>query len=59
MDKIQAFEEVLTLQEASQFLKLSKSTLYSLARKGEIPVRRVGKSWRFTKQSLLRWLENK
>ncbi len=57
MDEIHASEEVLTLQEASEFLKLSKSTLYALARKGEVPARKIGRSWRFTKLSLLRWLE--
>ena len=52
-------EEVLTLQEASDFLKLSKSTVYNLARKGEVPSRKIGRSWRFTKRSLLEWLEHK
>ncbi|MBN3038789.1 MAG: helix-turn-helix domain-containing protein [Candidatus Omnitrophica bacterium] len=59
MNEIRAHEEVLTLEEASAFLKLSKSTLYNLARKGEVPVRKIGRSWRFSKASLLKWLENK
>ena len=59
MEESRRNEEVLTLKETSEFLKLSKSTLYNLARKGEIPARRVGRSWRFVKLHLLRWLESK
>lgn len=59
MEGNQRNDEVLTLDEASEFLKLSKSTLYNLARKGEVPACRVGRSWRFVKAGLLRWLESK
>ena len=59
MEESQRSDEVLTLKEASELLKLSKSTLYSLARKGKVPARRVGRSWRFVKFNLIRWLETK
>ena len=59
MEESPRSDEVLTLKEASELLKLSKSTLYNLARKGKIPARRVGRSWRFVKLSLLRWLASK
>lgn len=50
-------DEILTLEEASRFLKLSRSTVYSLAQKRKIPAHKVGKSWRFVKACLIRWLE--
>lgn len=50
-------DEILTLEEASRFLKLSRSTLYSLAQKRKIPAQKVGKSWRFVKSYLIKWLE--
>lgn len=50
-------DEILTLEEASRFLKLSKSTLYNLAQKNKIPSQKVGKSWRFVKAYLIKWLE--
>lgn len=57
MEENQINDEVLTLREASEFLKISKSTLYNLARTGKVPARRVGRSWRFVRLNLLKWLE--
>ena len=51
-------DEILTLEEASHLLKLSKSTVYSLAQKKKIPAFKLGKSWRFVKAYLIRWLED-
>jgi excisionase family DNA binding protein len=50
-------EEILTLEEASRFLKLSRSTVYSLAQRRKIPAQKVGKSWRFVRSYLIRWLD--
>lgn len=50
-------DEILTLEEASRFLKLSRSTVYNLAQKRKIPGQKVGKSWRFVKSYLIKWLE--
>lgn len=52
-------DEVLTIREASQFLRIGKTTLYKLARKEEIPARKVGREWRFVKSELIRWLKEK
>jgi len=51
-------DEILTLEEASRFLKLSRSTIYNLAQKRKIPGHKVGKSWRFVKAYLIKWLEH-
>lgn len=48
--------EILTLNEASKFLKVGKNTLYSLARAGEIPARKMGREWRFVSTALVDWL---
>jgi len=50
-------DEILTLEEASQLLKLSRSTVYSLARRRKIPAFKLGRSWRFVKAYLIKWLE--
>lgn len=50
-------DEILTLEEASRFLKLSKSTVYNLAQKKKIPGHKVGRSWRFVRSYLIKWLE--
>jgi excisionase family DNA binding protein len=40
---------ILTADEVAEYLKLSKITVYKLAKQGSIPGFRVGGSWRFNK----------
>lgn len=51
-------EPVLTLDELSDYLKVSKSTLYKLVQGGKIPGSKVGKHWRFRKSTIDRWLDS-
>jgi excisionase family DNA binding protein len=50
--------DVLTIEELSSYLKISKSTLYKLVREGKIPCQKVGRHWRFRKKAIDRWLED-
>lgn len=52
-------KEVLTTNEAAEFLSLTPYTLREYAKKGVVPARKVGKSWRFVKADLLAWLRGK
>ncbi|TMP38221.1 helix-turn-helix domain-containing protein [Pseudoalteromonas rubra] len=49
-------EEIFTVQEVSQFLKIAEKTTYRLALKGEIPGFKVGGSWRFRKAEIEKWI---
>lgn len=46
-------DDVLTLYEASQLLKVSEKTLANEARAGNVPHRRIGKQYRFLRSELL------
>lgn len=48
--------DVMTIDELAVYLKLSKSTLYKLAQEGKVPGQKVGKHWRFHKETVDRWL---
>jgi excisionase family DNA binding protein len=48
---------VLTIDELADYLKISKSTLYKLAQEGRVPGQKVGRHWRFRKETIDRWLE--
>jgi len=48
--------DVLTLDEAVVYLKVSKSTLYKLLQSGRIPARKLGRRWRFSRADLELWL---
>jgi excisionase family DNA binding protein len=49
-------EEVLTLEEVAQLLRLPVKAVESLARAGDLPGRQVGQEWRFARAAVLRWL---
>lgn len=42
-------EEVMTVSEVADLLHLPVSTVYYLARRGEIPACRLGRTWRFVR----------
>ena len=48
--------EVLTIDELATYLKVSKSTLYKLAQEGKVPGQKVGKHWRFHRETIEHWL---
>lgn len=52
------FSTVLTIEELSDYLKISKSTLYKLVREGKVPSQKVGRHWRFHKEAIDSWLKN-
>lgn len=49
---------ILTIDELASYLKIPKSTLYKLAQKGKVPGQKVGRHWRFRKETIDRWLEH-
>jgi len=50
--------EIMTVREVASYLHLSQATVYQMARNGQIPVARIGRTWRFTKDSINRWISN-
>jgi excisionase family DNA binding protein len=52
-------KEVMTLQEASQYLGISPDTLYKYLNEDKIPAFKLGNRWRFKKDLLDRWIEKK
>lgn len=53
-----AYKDVLTLEEASQLFQVSTKTFLKLLREEEIPARKVGREWRFSRVALLNWIAN-
>ncbi len=49
--------DVLTIDELSAYLKIPKSSLYKLVRSGKIPSQKIGRHWRFRKETIDRWLD--
>ena len=51
-----ATREVLNAEQAAEFLGFNPYTVREKARLGEIPGRKVGREWRFSRTALLEWL---
>lgn len=50
-------DEILTLKEVAEYLKLAEKTTYRLAQKGQLPGFKVGGSWRFKREDIENWIE--
>lgn len=51
--------EILTLKELAEYLKLTEKTAYRLAAEGKLPGFKVGGSWRFKLVDIEAWIEQK
>jgi excisionase family DNA binding protein len=52
-------EDVLTIREVADLLKINEKTVYKLAAAAKIPGVKVGGSWRFERTTLSAWLKTK
>ncbi|MBK8903131.1 MAG: helix-turn-helix domain-containing protein [Anaerolineaceae bacterium] len=50
-------EPILTVSETAAYLKLSKSKVYLMVQKNQIPHLKMGKSVRIRERDLLAWIE--
>ena len=48
--------EVLTLRQAADLLQADADTVEQMAESGDLPARKVGDEWRFSRQAVLKWL---
>lgn len=45
--------EIMTLEEAAKFLRISRPTLLELVKRKQVPGRQIGAQWRFSRSFLL------
>jgi excisionase family DNA binding protein len=51
-----ATDDVLTAAQLADFLKIDEETVRKLAQRGELPGRKIGRDWRFSRAAILDWL---
>ncbi len=49
-------DEIMTVREVADFLKVTERTIYRLAAENQIPSFKVGGSWRFRRTDLAKWM---
>ena len=50
-------ETIYTIPEVAEYLKMSRSKVYALVKKGRIPFIKIGKNVRIRQSDLMNWLE--
>lgn len=51
-------DQIMTLREVAEYLKISEKTLYGYVQKGLVPGIKIGSAWRFRKSDIDHWLED-
>ena len=52
-------DEFWTAEEVSNYLRIPQSTIYKLAQDKVLPGFKVGKHWRFRRETVLEWIKVK
>ena len=52
-------DEFWTAEEVSNYLRIPQSTIYKLAQDKVLPGFKVGKHWRFRRETILEWIKVK
>ena len=47
--------KVLTVSELSEYLRVHRSTIYRLLKKGQLPGFKIGSDWRFNVEAINQW----
>jgi PTS system nitrogen regulatory IIA component len=52
-------DDILTIEEVAKYLRVSERTVYDWAQNGEIPAGKIGTVWRFKKQEIETWVNDR
>lgn len=47
----------LTIDELASYIKISRTKLYGMAQRGEIPASKIGSQWRFDREEIDLWMK--
>ena len=47
--------KVLTVNELAEYLRVHRSTIYRLLKKGQLPGFKIGSDWRFNTEAIEQW----
>jgi excisionase family DNA binding protein len=50
--------ELMIVEEVASYLRVTEKTIYKLLKRGDIPATKVGRQWRFDKNSIDDWLNH-
>ena len=47
---------IMTVRDVAEYLRVSEAKIYKMAKEGNVPAVRIGKSWRFKRELLDEWI---
>lgn len=53
------YDKWLTIDELASYIKMSRTKLYGMAQRGEIPASKIGTQWRFDRDRIDDWMNEK
>ena len=57
--KLKDSPKILTVKQLANYLQMNEHTIYRLAKSGKIPALKIGAEWRFKKNLIDKWIEEK
>jgi excisionase family DNA binding protein len=55
MPQVSPSDQIFTIKELSEHLRVHPTTIYRLLRQGRLPGFRVGSNWRFSREAIEQW----
>ena len=52
------FQQLMTIEEVAEYLRVKKRTVYDWVKNGKIPAVKAVGQWRFKKEKIDAWLES-
>ena len=56
MENVQV--QIMTIEDVAEYLRIPISSAYKLAQDGKIPGQKVGRHWRFHRDTLENWISH-
>jgi PTS system nitrogen regulatory IIA component len=57
-EKVQ-MHEIMTIDEVAEYIRVSERTVYDWAQKGELPGGKLGTTWRFKRDEIEKWVNDR
>ncbi|MEW9097273.1 MAG: helix-turn-helix domain-containing protein [Clostridiaceae bacterium] len=57
IDESHKTDEIMTITEVAEYLKISEVTTYKLVQEGKMPAFKIGRHWRVKKSDLTEFIE--
>jgi excisionase family DNA binding protein len=58
-EQIMPDEQLMSIRDVADFLKLNQTTIYAWAQQGILPGYKLGRTWRFRPSDIEAWLEER